>query len=113
MDIVSFDRVDLLSESDDFGWDPDDLDFDSLLVVVPVEDECPVDFFPSDFLGRSIFSNAFKFFSVRRARFEGLSAPVSMDLSGLRLPVCGLWVCGGQRYSSMSHMISTLLRRKQ
>lgn len=59
----------------------------SLSVVVVVEDDCPVDFFPADFLCRPIFSNAFKFSSVRRVRFGGLSAAVWTGLSDLRFRV--------------------------
>ena len=110
MYVVPFDLVDLFLEFDDFGCNPDDLDVDSLSIVMRVEDECPVDVSPLGFLGRPIFPIAFKFFSVRRARFGGLSAPVSMDLSGLRFQACGLWVCSGQRYSSRSHMSILLIR---
>ena len=60
-------------------------DSDVLSVVVVVEEDCLVDFFLADFV--PIFSNAFKFLSVRRARFGGLSALVSTDLSGLRFRV--------------------------
>jgi hypothetical protein len=43
--------------------------------------------FGSFFVRPPILSNTFKFFSVRRARFGGLSVPVSIDLSGLRFRV--------------------------
>src|SRR5438105_10182723 len=87
--MVCFDRVDLVSESD-FRWDPDDFDFDfgSLLVV---EDDFPVDLFPA---GLPISSSFFKFFSVRRGRFDGLSVLFSMNPPGPRFRVLGVWVCG-------------------
>src|SRR6266536_5522560 len=73
----------------------------SLSVVVVVVD-CPVDFFPADFLCRPpIFSNASKFFSVKRARFEGLLAPVSIEMSAVRFRVWWLWVCYGQGHPSI------------
>ena len=73
-EVVCFDRVDLVSKSDDFRWDPDDFDFL----------DCPVGPFPAGF---PIFSNLFKFFTVRRGRFEGLSELFSMDLSSPRFRV--------------------------
>lgn len=69
VDPVVAEDLDLVSERDEFGSDRDDFDFGSFLFCPP------------------IFSNTFKFFSVRRARFGGLSAPVSIDLSGLRFRV--------------------------
>ncbi len=77
-----FDRVDLASGHDGsyFGCGPE-----SSSIVGVVEDECPVDVPPADFLPcPPIFSNAFKFAPASRARFRGLSAPATIDLSGLR-----------------------------
>lgn len=78
-----FDRA---PERDKFGSDREDFDFGPFLVRPPS------------------FSNAFKFFVVKRARFGGLSALVSTDLSGLRFRVWWLWVCDGLGYSSISYM---------
>jgi hypothetical protein len=86
VDPVVAEDFDVARERDEFGSDRDDFDFGPFLVPRP------------------IFSNAFKFSFVKQARFGGLSAPVSIDLSGLRFRVCWLWVCGGQRYSSISYM---------
>ena len=47
-------------------------------------DELDFGSFPDFLPCRPIFSNAFRFSFVRRARFRGLSASVSIDLSGLR-----------------------------
>jgi hypothetical protein len=63
-------------ERDELGLDRDDFDFGPFLVRPP------------------IFSNAFKFSFVRRARFGGLLATSSMDLSGLRFRLWWLLVCG-------------------
>ena len=87
-DSVVAEDFDLASERDDFR-DCDELDFGSFPDFLP----CP-----------PIFTNALKFSFVRRARFGGLSAPVSIDLSGLRFRVWWLLVCGRSRYSSMSYM---------
>ena len=86
VDPVVAEDFDGARERDEFGSDRDDFDFGLFLVRPP------------------IFSNAFKFFSVSARRFEGLSALVSIDLSGLRFRVWWLSVCGGPRYSSMSYM---------
>jgi len=105
VEVVCFDRVDLVSEYDDFDFGVWRCGPKSSSVVVVVEDERPVDFFPADFFPcPPIFSNAFKFSVVKRARFGVLSAPVSTDLSGLRFRVWRLWVCDGLGYPSISHM---------
>ena len=90
VEVICFDRVDLVSEYDNF-----DFDFDrrcrepkSLLVVVAVKDERLVDFFLADcLLFLAIFSNVFKFSVVKRAGFEGPLALASMNLSGFRFQV--------------------------
>ena len=68
----------MVSESEDFDLASgrDGFDFESFFGPPP------------------IFSNAFKFFFVRRARFGGLSALVSIDVSNLRFRVWPSWICG-------------------
>lgn len=75
-----FDRVDLVSEFEvfDFRCGPK-----SSLVVVVVADERPVDFLRCP----PIFSNAFKFLWVRRARLRGLLVLVSINVSSPRFRV--------------------------
>lgn len=46
------------------------------------------------FLLSSIFSKTLRFSLVRRARLEGISALVSIDISRFRLRVCLLWIFG-------------------
>ena len=68
------------------------------VVVFVVQDDCPVDFFPADFLPHpAIFSNAFEFFFVRRASSRDLLELFSMDLSGPRFQFCG-------EYSRVSYL---------
>jgi hypothetical protein len=62
-------------------------------------DELDFGFFPDFLPCPPIFSNVFKFSFVKRARFGGLLAPVSIDLSGLRFRLRWLLVCGRPRYS--------------
>ena len=68
-------------------------------VVGGVVNDCPVYFFPEDFLyGPTILLNASKFSSVKWARFKGFSASASTVFR------FQLWVCGGQEYSSILKM---------
>jgi hypothetical protein len=78
---------------------------------VDVEDDCLADFFLVDLLSSPIFSSAFKFPSVRRARFEGLSELFSIDLSSPRFRVPWVYVCGGQEYSSTLEGTSAFVDR--
>ena len=62
VEVVCFDCVDLVSEYDNFDFDRWRCGPKSSSVVVVVEDQRLVDFFPADFLPCPlIFSNAFKF----------------------------------------------------
>jgi hypothetical protein len=103
--VVCFNRVDLVSEYNDFDFGVWRCGPKSSSVVVVVEDERLADFFLAGFFPcPPIFSNAFKFSIVKRARFGGLSAPVSTDLSGLRFRVWRLRVCDRLGYPSISYM---------